>query len=43
MNLIVRTTAPFGSVIVHVLDFKDVWVEGSKAAGIIAEPELEEL
>jgi hypothetical protein len=43
MTSIIRTTAPFGSVIVHVLDFKDVWVEGSKAAGMITEPELEDL
>lgn len=43
MTSIVRTTAPFGSVIVLVLDFKDVWVEGSKAAGMIMEPELEDL
>jgi hypothetical protein len=43
MTSIIRTTAPFGSVIVHVLDFKDVWVQGSKAAGMITEPELEDL
>lgn len=43
MASIVRITAPLGSVIVLVLDVVDVWLEGSKAVGMIMELELEDL
>jgi hypothetical protein len=43
MTSVVRTREPLGIVIVLVLDVKDVWVEGSKGAGLARELELEEL
>lgn len=40
---VVRSTAPFRSVVVLVLDVKDVWVEGSKGAEMVMELEPEDL
>jgi hypothetical protein len=40
---VVRTTAPFDSAVVLILDVNDVWVEGSNGAEMRMKLELEDL